>query len=66
MNIFSFSHQIMQLKLLANHNKDQVIFMHFGLLFLRENACEIIWWRLDKDPYCNCTNVIWNELWETF
>ena len=42
MNIFSFSHQIMQLKLLANHNKDQVIFMHFGLLFLRENACEII------------------------
>ena len=47
MNYFGFSHQILQLKLLANHIKDQVIMIHFKfyIIFLKEFSCNMIWWR---------------------
>ena len=32
MNIFGFSHQIMQLIILAKHIKDQVVLIHIGIL----------------------------------
>ena len=47
-NIFGFSHQILLLKLLANHSKDQEILIHldlfyFNLIFFVGNACKMIW-----------------------
>ena len=47
-HIFGASHQIMQLKLVANHVKDRVVLMHLGFftVFMKENACQMIWRRL--------------------
>jgi hypothetical protein len=58
---FGFSHQIIQIKSLANCIKDQVILIHFGFFnfFLKEDACKNNLVEIkDKDPYSNCTDVI--------
>ena len=38
-NIFGFSHQIMNLIILTNRIKDQVVLIHLGVLLFYEGKC---------------------------
>ena len=56
-----FSHQIMELILLANHMKDRVILIYIGgfYKFMKESACKSnLMGTKDKDPNPDCMDVI--------